>query len=161
MKYAQAILVSYYFCITTGYQRVFLSLRGVTILNNSYVDIADIGGKNSNKEGLLCHSDRFEHGRILQLQSADWYFPNGSQVWNYKDFQVAYRSTPYNTFQKNTGYGLIRLITHGSPSERGRFYCVIPDARNNTQTLYVNMGMCAIIVQRILIMLAIIILYYI
>ena len=68
-------------------------------------------------------------------------------MWSYRDFRIAYGSTPYNTFQINTGYGLIRLITYGSPSERGQFYCVIPDARNDIQTLYVNMGMCAIIVQ--------------
>lgn len=125
----------------TGYQHVFLSLRGVTIPNNSYVDVADIGGKNSDKEGLLCRTDRFEHSRILQLSFADWHFPNRSRVWNYKDFYVTYGSVPRNTFQKNTAYGLIHLITSGSPPERGRFYCVIPDSKGTIQMLYVNVGM--------------------
>jgi hypothetical protein len=110
----------------------------VTIPNNSYVDVADIGGKNSDKEGLFCHTDCFEHGRILQLSSAGWHFPNGSPVWNYKDFAVTYGSVPDNVFEKNTAYGLIRLITAGSPLERGQFCCIIPDA---IQMLYVNIGM--------------------
>lgn len=113
----------------------------MTIPNNTFVDVADIGGKNSDKEGLFCHTDRFEHGRILELSSADWHFPNGSRVWNYRDFDAAYGSVPTNTFQKNTAYGLIRLLTAGSPPERGQFYCVIPDATGTIQTLYVNIGM--------------------
>jgi hypothetical protein len=49
---------------------------------------------------VYSHTDRFEHGQILQLSSGAWHFPNGSPVWNYKDFAVTYGSVPDNVFEK-------------------------------------------------------------
>ena len=113
---------------------MFLSVRGIEIANNSYIYVNDIGGL----EGLLCHTDAYNHGG--RLSHAAWYFPNGSVVRHYTWFLSHYGSVPAHSFEVNTGYGLVRLITRGSPSERGLFHCIIADANGFNRTLFVAIG---------------------
>ena len=126
-------------CPHVGYSRVFLSLRGVEIANNSYIYVDDIGGlRGATTEGLLCHTDAYNHGG--RLSHAAWYFPNGSVVWHYTQFSSRYGSVPAHSFEINSGYGLVRLFTRGNPSERGLFHCIIADANGFNKTLFVTIG---------------------
>lgn len=124
---------------TSGYSSVFMSLRGVEIPNNSYVNVDDIGGlRGPTTEGLFCHTDAFTHGKWLN--HGVWYFPNGSQVWHYSQFLGLYEHVPGTSFEVGSDFGLIRLFTRGTPSERGLFHCKITDASGVNQTLFVTIG---------------------
>ena len=121
------------------------------IQNNSYVSVDDIGGlRGATSEGLLCHSDAFIHGS--KLNNTAWYFPNGSKVWHYSQFITHYGSVPSTSFEINTGYGLLRLFTRGSPSEVGLFKCTITNANNVVERLYVTIGEFIVIIVHIIVL---------
>ena len=121
---------------------MFLSLRGIEIANNTYIYVDDIGGVlGPSIDGLLCHTDAYNHGgQPGQLSHAAWYFPNGSVVKHYTWFSSNYGSLPAHSFELNSGYGLVRLFTRGSPSERGLFHCIIADANGFNRMLFVAIG---------------------
>ena len=112
---------------------VRLSLNGAAIASDGYVTADDIGKGDS---ALLCHTD--QPGCCFN-QKGHWYFPNGTRVESITNNEKAGHYT--NVFFRNRGTGIVRLNRHGSPLERGRFYCVVPDAMNMDQKLYVNIGM--------------------
>ena len=112
---------------------VRLSLNGTAIANDGYLTADDIGEGNA---ALLCHTDQ---SGCCSNQKGHWYFPSGTRVESITNHVIADRHT--NVFYRNRGTGIVRLNRLGSPLERGRFYCVVPDAINMDQTLYVNIGM--------------------
>ena len=117
------------------YAGVSLSLSGVTLLNNSFVDVDDIarlstpGGALDSDNVLLCRTDLMECCHKQQLGS--WHYPNGSRV----DFDVGSESP---VFRRNRGQKVVRLWRRSDPSERGCFHCELPNTDNITQTISVN-----------------------
>ena len=130
-----------YFYPYTG-SHVSLSLRGVTIYNNSYINIGDIGARTDD-EALQCHTDyinccNIEH-TVNGSQLVEWYYPNGSRV--------IFINEIYNySYPDNDGYftsrsqSVIRLSSSSSSIEGGRFCCEIPDQYGSNQTLCINIG---------------------
>ena len=144
--------------ITVG---VFLKFWGVTIPNNSFVDVDDIlyrapisgvseapsnARPDLHDQTLLCVTDLEDCCDPPHTVRGDWYYPDGSTI------PTGYGSGPA-AFRKNRGpneilngrqfYGSVRLWRRWSkPPDRGRFRCELPSAAdpNVTQMLYVNIG---------------------
>ena len=113
---------------------VQLSLRGVAIANNSYVDVDDIG--EGDNAGLLCHTNKTNCCGQRPNRAGEWYFPNEDMK-----VEILALSPANNFFYRNRGQRVVRLNRRGSPSERGLFRCEVPNANNVNQTIYVNIGM--------------------
>ena len=122
---------------------VFLSLNGVTVLNNGYVLASSIGG---NDDGILCNTDRSDCCRASDNPNGSaqghWYDPEGNEVGSFTEELAKDSRATQNFFARNRGSGIVRLYPSGNPSERGRFRCEIPNASGNTETQYVNIGEC-------------------
>ena len=120
-----------YYLYTAG---IFLSIRGVTIGSNSYVNATDIG--HNSDEALLCNTDKIRCCHPSNgSQAGDWYYPNGTRVGGRKE-----NSGRPVSFARNRGPKVVRLYRKGSPSERGSFYCELLNAQNSNQTVHVNIG---------------------
>ena len=137
--FTQICLLSAVMLLSPAVQCIFavgvrLTLNGAVIANDSYVNIGEVGVGHA---ALLCHTD--QSGCCFSNQKGHWYFPNGTTVESLTNNINAGRHT--NIFIRNRGTGVVRLNRFQSPLERGRFYCVVPDAKNMDQTLYVNIGM--------------------
>ena len=119
--------------ILSGAVGVTLSLRGSAVPNNSYVNAADID--NMDDTALLCCTDKPGCCRN-NTKEGHWYFPDGKIV-------------PYNKnrqgFRRDRGDGVVRLKQNGMSAYRGLFYCEVPDANNENQTVYVHIGKFRII----------------
>ena len=133
---------------------VSLKLRGVTIPNNSLVDVDDVlysvpsdphpnNANGLHNQTLLCETYLIDCCDSPKTARGDWYYPDGRAV--------QFEGNRYNVaFWRNRGqnevingsqfYGSVRLWRIYSPGERGRFHCELPDANNVTQTLYANIG---------------------
>ena len=113
---------------------VYLSLRGVTIPNDGYVLVSDIGFGDSR---LLCNTDRSGCCRSSDgLAQGHWYLPDppGDRVL------IRGTRTTGNYFYRDRFTGQVRLNRVGSPSDRGRFRCEIPNTDGALVDLYVNIG---------------------
>ena len=127
-------------------------LLGQTIPNNSLVNFDDLlyrtgtdGPTNANGlQTLMCVTDLVDCCETQAL--GDWYYPDGSTVTGV--------GSP--TFRTNRGqnevisgqefYGSVRLWRRYTPTERGLFYCELPDANGVNQNLYVNICELPIII---------------
>ena len=137
---------------------VSLKLLGVTIPDNSLVDIEDIlytvpgDPEPTNTNGLhdrtlVCVTDLVDCCKVPHTKRGGWYYPDGREV-------IFDRGGGFSaTFRRNRGpnevingrrfYGSVRLWRRWSyPSGRGRFRCELPSAANPNiiQTLYANIG---------------------
>ena len=138
---------------------VSLMLRGVTIPNDSFVDLDDVlnagGGtseipSNTNPRNgtLLCVTDLKDCCAAPKAVRGDWYFPDGSRV-GFGGTNSAFQANRGANEEKNGQtiiYGSVRLWRRysGAPG-RGHFYCELPSDANPrvNQTLYANI--CEII----------------
>ena len=109
---------------TTG---IGLNLNGVQYTNNSVVTITDIG---TDSAALICTSIRI--GCCLSTDGSHWYFPDGSQVQR--------TSTTYYRTRTiaDLGGGTVVLNRNPEATTSGVFYCDIPDASGDLQSLYVG-----------------------
>ena len=139
--------------------RLSLSLRGVTIHNNSHINIDDIGG-NNDQEALLCHTDNVncctrEHTDSQRDEEAlgEWYYGNGSMV-SFVDGTIDNDSRNDSFINSNffasSGQSVIRLFYRGSSINGGKFCCRIPDKAglNHVQCVHIgkNYSMHAIMI---------------
>ena len=108
---------------------VFLSLKGQSIANNSYVDVDDIG---EGDDALLCHTTKIDCCYEHPNRAGEWFFPNGTSVVNL--------GSSYGEFYRNRGPQVVRLNHRKGTFARGLFRCEIPDANYNMQTIYINIG---------------------
>ena len=123
---------------------VSLSLKGADIANDGYVNVDDIGvGNDSN--ALLCHTDKTDCCKSPYMVNGNWHFPNGTVVEGLKQIMKSGKDTS-NILARNRGNNsIVRLYRHGSPADRGRFYCVVPNAAGDNQTIYVNLCMLNVV----------------
>ena len=134
---------------------VSLKLLGVTIPNNSLVDLDDILYRTLNDpeptdanglhdQTLVCVTDLEDCCDAPHTVRGKWYYPDGS---------VVLLDALGSTFLSNRGpnevingrqfYGSVRLFRRYSrPPGRGRFRCELPNAAdpNVNKTLYANIG---------------------
>ena len=152
------LLLCLMYCNAVG---VSLKLWGVTIPNNSLVDIDDIlyrapinglGENPTNANGLhdetlVCVTDLEDCCESPRTVQVDWYYPDGNIVsYNVPDqWAVTFRRNrgPNAVINGQQFYGSVRLFHQWSnPPGRGRFRCELPSAADPkvTQALYVNIG---------------------
>ena len=126
--------------------RVSLSLRGVTIYNNTYLSLSDIGGFVGD-EALQCHTDNInccdnglnENTSVL----AEWYRPNGSKVASVDGIENSNNESNSSTsdgFLTRKSQSLIALFSGRVSSEVGHYCCKIQDQNGLNQTMCVNLG---------------------
>ena len=154
------ITASYSISVLSYTGGVALQLHGVTIPNNSLVDVNDLlyrtdtdpSPTNANglhNRTLVCVTDLEDCCGSPRTVRGDWYYSDGRVVQFY-----AHR----NRFLSNKGpnevlngqqfYGSVRLFYRWSrPPGKGRFRCELPSADDPTvnQTLYANVGECLVI----------------
>ena len=122
---------------------VSLSLKGADIANDGYVDVDDIG-YDDDATALLCHTNNIDCCRMSTSVSGNWHFPDKTVVESMSSIkQVNNAASDY--FARNGGAGVVRLYRVGNPTDRGHFYCVVPNAAGVDQTIYVNLCKLAII----------------
>ena len=108
-------------------------LKGASIANDGYVDPDQIG---RNDDALICRTNKTNCCR--DMRGGEWYFPNRTQIDIQGNNEKAKRT---DFFYRNRESRVVRLNTINNPPERGQFYCVVPDANDRNQTVYVNIGM--------------------
>ena len=127
---------------------VSLSLRGVTIYNNTYLSLGDIGGFIGD-EALQCHTDNINccdsTSRLNENTSvlAEWYYPNGSKVASVDGIDNSNNESDFNTsdgFFTRKSQSLIALFSVRGSTEVGRYCCKIQDQNGLNQTMCVNLG---------------------
>ena len=109
---------------------VYLSLSGTIIPNHGYVMISDIGFTDNT--ALLCITNRpaTESGGN---SGGDWFGPDGDKVGSIG-------STTVPGFGRNRGPMVVRLLRRNSGTpEEGIYHCVVEDADNIPQTVYVGL----------------------
>ena len=104
--------------------------RGISYKNNSIVTLENIG---EGRDALLCITNQSaccrppytgEMGTVL----GNWYFPNGTVV-----FSIGVHSDIYRTRGQ-----MVVLLHRRRGGEEGIYRCVIPDAMNVIQTIYIG-----------------------
>ena len=118
---------SWYIC-----SGVYLSLNGDIIPNHGYVMISDIG--STDNTALLCHTNRPTRGRN---SGGDWFAPYGDKVGSLSDFR-----NDVLGFGRNRGYMVVRLRRSWNSDiepEEGIYHCVVEDADNIPQTVFVGL----------------------
>ena len=141
---------------------VSLEFRGVTLLNDSLVDLDDVmytapgtsksdipSNTNPRDEALKCVTDLLDccgtesPSRTVRRVHGDWYYPDGRRVELNPATSITFRANrgPNEVINKQQFYGSVRLFRRWSgPPERGRFYCQLPSAADPSvnQILYVT-----------------------
>ena len=108
------------------YTGLFLSLRGIPVDNDGFVNAGDIG---VGEDALLCLTNATNCcGGSNRM--GDWYFPNGTVVASFGDNGGSIHN---NFFSRNRSESVVRLNRYNNPSERGRFRCMLPN-----DFIYVN-----------------------
>ena len=106
-------------------------LRGTTYQNNSIVTLDDIG---EGVDALLCVTDLTACCRppftdpIGQQALGNWFFPNGTRVPN-SGFQW--------DIHRTRGQSVV-LLHRRRGGEEGIYSCVVHDAMNVIQTIYIG-----------------------
>ena len=114
--------------------RIWLTLQGNNVTNDSYVYVEDIG--HGEDDALLCNTDNISCCRG-NIPAGEWYFPDQTPV---KMRKFANKTSSY--FYRDRGRQVVRLHHINKPPERGRFYCVVPDSSGEDQIIYVHIGKC-------------------
>ena len=106
----------------------------INITNDGYVNVSHIGSF-TNGPYLSCRTDNTRCCSIdYGERQGNWFYPNGTQVDSYKS---GTNSGP-KFFGRNRGSSSVNLFRGGSPSERGRFRCEVPDAAGVNRSVYAN-----------------------
>ena len=103
---------------------VRFSLNGTTYQNNSLVTLEDIG--DSNDDALLCMTEYSTCCKQPAL--GNWFFPNGTRV----------RSSGNNWDFHRTRGDMAVVLHRRRGGVDGVYSCVVPDALNVTQTIYIG-----------------------
>ena len=107
---------------------VYLSLTGTLIPNHGYVMIDDIG--STDNTALLCHTNHRASGGN---SGGDWFAPDGKKVGGIS-------STTVPGFGRNRGDMVVRLRRNSDTEpEEGIYHCVVEDADDMPQTVYVGL----------------------
>lgn len=129
---------------------VSLRLQGVTLSSESLVDVDDIfqspsdtptNGDESHNQSLLCLTDLEDCCNDPRTRQGAWYYPDGTVVtFSFGENKFRRTRGPNEVMTDRQFYGSVRLFRQGSPPERGRFRCELPNAANPfvNQTIYAN-----------------------
>ena len=110
---------------------VWFSLNGTLYQNNSLVTLEDIG--EWDDAALHCLTDKTACCRPPYTGywgsfTGNWFFPNGTRVPSPGSWWGFYRSRDQMVVRLHRSRG----------GEEGIYHCVVPDAMNVTQTIYIG-----------------------
>ena len=124
------LLLTHYEAVSGNcpHSNVFLRLGSQMLPNNSYVLFRDI----DRDQRLHCHTDKQNCCNFdARNFNGDWHLPDGERVLGGYEY-----SNANNKFARSRGYRNVGLYRHGSPPQRGRFFCHLPDSSGAIQTMY-------------------------
>ena len=105
---------------------VRFSLNGTTYQNNSIVTLEDIG---EDDDALLCVTDLTTCCQPSSVNArGNWFFPNGTRVPS---------SGVKWDFHRTRGQSVV-LLQRRQGGVEGIYHCMIPDAMNVDQTIYIG-----------------------
>ena len=113
---------------------VYLSLRGRSYGDNSYILITDIG--EGDDGALLCFTDLIQccqsSDTSIGTALGEWFFPNGSAV------PVG---GARGDFYRDRDASVVRLNRrNNATSPMGQFCCDVPDATSTSMRVCANIG---------------------
>ena len=126
-------MATFYFKLLVS--AAYLSLRGLHVTNNSYVDIDDIG--EGDDGALLCVTDLMQCCRGGDTPDGMralgvWLYPNGTDVQIQGDNYDFYRTR---------GPSILRLNRRNNAiSPTGLYCCEVPDSIFTVQRVCANVG---------------------
>ena len=111
-------------------------LNGTTYQNNSLVTLEDIGEWD---DALLCVTDqplccRRPYTGEIGSALGNWFFPNGTRLFY---FYPNYTTDTQWDFFRSRGQMIVHMHRRRG-GVNGIYHCVIPDAMNVTQTIYIG-----------------------
>ena len=107
---------------------VYLNLTDTIIPNHGYVMISDIG--STDNTALLCITNR--PAPSGGNSGGDWFAPDGDKVGG-----IGITTVP--GFERNRAPMILRLRRNDGTPEEGIYHCVVDDADNIPQTVYVGL----------------------
>ena len=138
---------------------ISLKLHGVTIPNNSLVDLDEIqytspdsccnqdptNANGLHDQTLVCVTDLVDCCDAPRTVHGDWYYPDGSRVKFNIESHTTFRANrgPNEVINGRQFYGSVCLYRrYGRPPGRGRFRCELPSAADPSvnQILHANIG---------------------
>lgn len=125
--------MAFFFTVDSTY----VTIRGARVTDNGYIPF-DLIGEGKNSEAVPCHTDDPTCCNKNQINSSNWYYPDGSTVESFTSIELQGHS--FHSFARNRGTSVVRLyrIKKNNPHERGRFRCEIRDAAGDYHRLHVN-----------------------
>lgn len=103
-------------------------LNGTVYLNNSAVPLLGVG---EDDHALQCRTSRDECCKSLPNRFGDFFYPNGTEVFNERSKYGFYR---------NRGQKVIYLSRRaGVTSPVGKYRCEIPDDKGAMQGVFINL----------------------
>ena len=107
---------------------VWFTLNGTTYQNNSLVTLENIG--DSYDDALHCMTDLPACCRppYISNTTGNWYFPNGTRVLS---------SGVQSDYYRTRGQSVV-LLHRKRGGVIGIYSCVVPDATNVNQTIYIG-----------------------
>ena len=75
------ICLSLYFPLGSAQTFPYITFRGTTLVNHSYVNLSLVGNDGDDDSSVLCHTDLSTCCSSSQGPGrGDWYFPNGTRL---------------------------------------------------------------------------------
>ena len=132
---------------------VSLKLQGVTIPNNSLVDLEDLfytannnqnpTNANGHDQTLVCVTDLVDCCHTPRTVRGDWYYPDGSVV-QFDAGGPTFRANrgPNEVISERQFYGSVHFFRKYSPRQSGLYCCKLPSAAdpNVNETLCAGIG---------------------
>ena len=118
-------IIMFYNIIITD---IYFMLNGTVYLNNSAIPLL---GVEEGDHALQCRTSRDECCKTLPNRFGDFYYPNGTKVFNER---------PGYGFYRNRGQKVIHLNRReGVISPAGKYRCAIPDADGEMKSIFISL----------------------
>ena len=112
----------------------YVSFRGETLLNHSYVDRSLVGDAEDGGDSVQCHTDLTTccTGGLASADRPDWYFPDGTEM--------GFSSGGGDIYQLRGAQRIDILRRNNVLSPSGIYHCEIPtdDGDLVRETVYVG-----------------------
>ena len=103
-------------------------LNGTVYLNNSAVPLLGIG---EGDHALQCRTSRDECCKTLPYRFGDFFYPNGTQIFNARSDYGFYRTRGQKVVHLNRMAGIT--------SPAGKYRCEIPDDEGVMKSIFINL----------------------
>ena len=107
-----------------------MSFKGVVLVNNSVIQITEIGSYyDHDHEVLQCITDKIPCCGTPPHRAGEWYFPYGGKV------PIQGGATSFYRSRGDNGEVNLNRLSSNIMMPTGRFCCKVPDATNTLQII--------------------------